>query len=94
MQVNLPSIGSGCFVKKDAYRLVRKTITKEHSFMMIVLFLQVYFIGLLIFIISFKYQYILSNILPLNTSVLDKFNLVDVWKCLNPGLVQFTYIDP
>ena len=28
------------------------------------------------------------------TEVLDKFDLVDVWKCLNPGLVQFTYIDP
>ena len=27
------------------------------------------------------------------TEVLDNFDLVDVWKCLNPGLVQFTYID-
>ena len=25
--------------------------------------------------------------------VLDYFDLVDVWKCLNPGLAQFTYID-
>ena len=27
------------------------------------------------------------------TEVLDNFDLVNVWKCLNPGLVQFTYID-
>ena len=27
------------------------------------------------------------------TVVLDNFDLVDVWKYLNPGLVQFTYID-
>ena len=26
--------------------------------------------------------------------VLEHFSLIDVWKCLNPAQVAFTYIDP